>query len=177
MFAGLWLLFMALCLVAIAGVWAILVAFIPPVLIELQAGNIHLPLALAIGLGLRYPATWVFVLLTKPTLGIGLLWFAVRREMAPPGDRARLDRGDRRGRAERDRQLAPFAAHGEPEQADAERRLGEEHEDPGRRVAQPETDGQREQQVDVAGLELDEHGGMNRRGSPTSRRSPRGRGP
>ena len=79
-FAGLWLLFMALCLVAIAGLWAILVAFIPPVLIELQAGNIHLPLALAIGLGLRYPATWAFVLLTKPTLGIGLLWFLVRRE-------------------------------------------------------------------------------------------------
>lgn len=79
-FAGLWLLFMAVCLVAIVGVWAILVAFIPPVLIELQAGNIHLPLALAIGLGLRYPATWAFVLLTKPTLGIGLLWFVVRRE-------------------------------------------------------------------------------------------------
>ena len=79
-FAGLWLLLMALCLVAIAGVWALLVAFIPPVLIELQAGNIHLPLALAIGLGLRYPATWAFVLLTKPTLGIGLLWFLVRRE-------------------------------------------------------------------------------------------------
>jgi Glycosyltransferase family 87 len=79
-FAGLWLLFMALCLVAIVGVWAILVAFIPPVLIELQAGNIHLPLALAIGLGLRHPWTWAFVLLTKPTLGVGLLWFVVRRE-------------------------------------------------------------------------------------------------
>ena len=79
-FAGLWLLFMALCLVAIAGIWAIFVAFMPPVLIELQAGNIHLPLAVAIGLGLRYPATWAFVLLTKPTLGIGLLWFLVRRE-------------------------------------------------------------------------------------------------
>lgn len=79
-FAGLWLLFMALCLVAIVGVWALLVVFIPPVLIELQAGNIHLPLALAIGLGLRYPSTWAFVLLTKPTLGLGLVWFVVRRE-------------------------------------------------------------------------------------------------
>lgn len=79
-FAGLWLLFMAVCLVAIVGAWAVLVTFIPPVLIELQAGNIHLPLALAIGLGLRYPSTWAFVLLTKPTLGIGLLWFVVRRE-------------------------------------------------------------------------------------------------
>ena len=79
-FAGLWLLLLAVCLVAIAGPWAILIALIPPVLIELQAGNIHLLLVLAIGLGLRYPSSWAFVLLTKPTLGIGLLWFMVRRE-------------------------------------------------------------------------------------------------
>jgi hypothetical protein len=79
-FAGLWLLLLAICLVAIGGPWAILIALIPPVLIELQAGNIHLLLALAIGLGLRYPSSWAFVLLTKPTLGIGLLWFVVRRE-------------------------------------------------------------------------------------------------
>ena len=31
-------------------------------------------------LGFRYPWTWGFVLLTKVTPGIGLLWFAVRRE-------------------------------------------------------------------------------------------------
>jgi Glycosyltransferase family 87 len=68
------------CLVAIGGPWAILIALIPPVLIELQAGNIHLLLALAVGLGLRYPSTWAFVLLTKPTLGVGLLWFVARRE-------------------------------------------------------------------------------------------------
>lgn len=79
-FAGFWLLLMALCLVGLVGPWALLVVFIPPVLIELQAGNIHLLLALAIGLGLRRPATWAFVLLTKPSLGIGLLWFVVRRE-------------------------------------------------------------------------------------------------
>ena len=79
-FAGSWLLIMAVCLVAVAGWWALLVAFVPFVLIELQAGNIHLLLALAVGLGLRYPSTWAFVLLTKPTLGVGLLWFVVRRE-------------------------------------------------------------------------------------------------
>ena len=79
-FAGFWLLVMAVCLVALVGPWAVLVAFIPPVLIELHAGNIHLPLALAIGFGLRYPATWAYVLVSKPTLGIGLLWFVVRRE-------------------------------------------------------------------------------------------------
>jgi hypothetical protein len=31
-------------------------------------------------LGFRYPWTWGFILLTKVTPGIGLLWFAVRRE-------------------------------------------------------------------------------------------------
>lgn len=79
-FAGVWLVLLGLCLVVIARVGAVLAALIPPVLIELQAGNIHLPLALAVGLGIRLPSAWAFVLLTKPTLGIGLLWFVVRRE-------------------------------------------------------------------------------------------------
>lgn len=48
--------------------------------IELWGGNIHLLLALAIVVGFRFPAAWSFVLLTKVTPGIGLLWFAVRRE-------------------------------------------------------------------------------------------------
>lgn len=54
-------------------------AFVP-VLFELYLGNIHLLLAVAIVLGFRWPATWAFVLLTKITPGVGLLWFAVRRE-------------------------------------------------------------------------------------------------
>jgi hypothetical protein len=37
-------------------------------------------LAVAIVLGFRWPAAWAFVLLTKVTPGIGLLWFAVRGE-------------------------------------------------------------------------------------------------
>jgi hypothetical protein len=47
---------------------------------ELYGGNISLFLAVAIVLGFRWPATWAFVILTKVTPGIGLLWFAVRRE-------------------------------------------------------------------------------------------------
>jgi Glycosyltransferase family 87 len=50
------------------------------VLPELLGGNITLLLALAVVAGFRWPATWSFVLLTKVTPGIGLLWFAVRRE-------------------------------------------------------------------------------------------------
>jgi hypothetical protein len=57
----------------------VLLAF-PPVAIELYEGNIHLLLAAAIVLGFRYSAAWSFVLLTKVTPGIALLWFVVRRE-------------------------------------------------------------------------------------------------
>jgi hypothetical protein len=48
--------------------------------LEIIGGNISLLLAVAIVLGFRWPATWAFVLLTKVTPGIGLLWFAVRGE-------------------------------------------------------------------------------------------------
>jgi hypothetical protein len=47
---------------------------------EIAGGNISLLLALAIVAGFRRPWTWAFVLLTKITPGIGLLWFALRRE-------------------------------------------------------------------------------------------------
>jgi hypothetical protein len=53
---------------------------LPLAFFEIWGGNIHLLLAAAIVLGFRWPATWSFVLLTKVTPGIGLLWFAVRRE-------------------------------------------------------------------------------------------------
>ncbi|MGK2851337.1 MAG: glycosyltransferase family 87 protein [Candidatus Limnocylindrales bacterium] len=48
--------------------------------IELVGGNISLLLGAAIVFGFRWPALWSFVLLTKVTPGIGLLWFVVRRE-------------------------------------------------------------------------------------------------
>jgi len=58
----------------------VLLGLFPPAILELINGNIHLLLAAAIALGFRYPWTWSFVLLTKVTPGIGLVWFAVRRE-------------------------------------------------------------------------------------------------
>ena len=54
--------------------------FLVPVANEIARGNIHLLLAAAIVVGLRRPAAWAVVLLTKVTPGIGLLWFAARRE-------------------------------------------------------------------------------------------------
>jgi hypothetical protein len=70
-----------LALTAMTGRRALLflVAF-PPVLLELINGNIHLFIALAVWAGMRWPAAWVFVLLTKVTPGVGVLWFAGRRD-------------------------------------------------------------------------------------------------
>lgn len=53
---------------------------IPVGLMELAGGNISLFLAVAMVVGFRWPAAWAFVLLTKITPGIGLVWFVVRRE-------------------------------------------------------------------------------------------------
>ena len=47
---------------------------------EIAGGNVSILLALAIVKGFRHPWTWSFVLLTKITPGVGLLWFVIRRE-------------------------------------------------------------------------------------------------
>jgi hypothetical protein len=47
---------------------------------ELAGGNISLLLTIGIVAGFRWPAAWALVLVTKVTPGMGLLWFAVRRE-------------------------------------------------------------------------------------------------
>ncbi len=67
-------------LVFLAGRYALVVLAFPPVVISIWQGNIDLLLAASVALGLRYPGTWAFGILTKVTPGIGLLWFVVRRE-------------------------------------------------------------------------------------------------
>ena len=80
LFAVLWAAFLCGIYVWMTGRnWLPLLAF-PPILFEVYMGNVHLLLAAAIVLGFRWPAAWSFVLLTKLSPGIGLLWFAVRRE-------------------------------------------------------------------------------------------------
>ena len=54
--------------------------YVHPVSMDFNVGNIHALLGLAIVAGFRWPAAWAFVLLTKVTPGIGILWFVVRRE-------------------------------------------------------------------------------------------------
>jgi Glycosyltransferase family 87 len=79
-FSFLWFCLLAGTYLWLAGRWWLLALAFAPISYELYMGNIHLLLAAAIVLGFRYPATWAFVLLTKVTPGVGLLWFAVRRE-------------------------------------------------------------------------------------------------
>jgi hypothetical protein len=59
---------------------ALAVTFLPFVYRDLLIGNIHLMLAATLVIGLRWPAAWVFPILTKVTPGIGVAWYAVRRQ-------------------------------------------------------------------------------------------------
>jgi Glycosyltransferase family 87 len=59
--------------------WAGLMLILP-ISYELLVGNVHFLIASAIVLGFRAPAAWALPILTKVTPGLGVLWFAVRRE-------------------------------------------------------------------------------------------------
>lgn len=80
-----WFLWMTLLVGTIIWIgwsplWVLAAFAVPFVTLELYHGNIHVLLAAAVVLGFRHPWAWAFVVLTKPTSGVGLLWFAVRRE-------------------------------------------------------------------------------------------------
>jgi len=80
LFLWLWMLVSLAAALWLGGRWTIPVLALPPVALEIYHGNVHLLMAAAIVLGFRHPWTWAFVLLTKVTPGVGLLWFAIRRE-------------------------------------------------------------------------------------------------
>ena len=67
-------------LVVLTGPLAGALIFTTPVASEINAANINLPLAVIMVLGFRWPALWAIPLLTKPSMGIGLLWFVLRGE-------------------------------------------------------------------------------------------------
>ena len=79
-FIFLWTSLLVGTIVWLGGRATLLVLAIPMVAVELYYGNIHLLLVAAVVLGFRYPGTWAFVLLSKVTPGVGLAWFASRRE-------------------------------------------------------------------------------------------------
>jgi hypothetical protein len=62
------------------GRWSLPAMLFVPIPFEIVSGNVHLMYAAAIVLGFRASFTWALPILTKVTPGIGLAWFAVRRE-------------------------------------------------------------------------------------------------
>ena len=82
-----WIVFLWLWLVVDVGLlvwmgrrhWWVLLLF-PPVVLELQAGNIHILMAAAVVASFRFPAAWALLVLTKVTPGLGMFWYAIRRE-------------------------------------------------------------------------------------------------
>ncbi len=80
-FAALWTAAIASALVWLTGRWAFpMLLFTGAVALELYLGQIDVFIAVAVVIGFRYPVVWAFPLLTKVAPGVGLLWFAVRRE-------------------------------------------------------------------------------------------------
>ncbi len=62
------------------GRWSLPAMLFLPIPFEIVSGNVHLLYAAAIVVGFRASASWALMLITKVTPGVGLLWFAVRRE-------------------------------------------------------------------------------------------------
>ena len=79
-FEAVWAAILMAAMVYLTGPRLILLGLAFFGLMEIWGGNIEMLIAVAVVLGFRWPATWSFVLLTKVTPGVGLLWFAVRRE-------------------------------------------------------------------------------------------------
>lgn len=81
-FVALWRAAALLLVVWLAGPLTVPVLLWGPVLSEVNAGNVNIFIAAAVAAGFRHPGSWAFVLLTKITPAVGLLWFAVRGEWA-----------------------------------------------------------------------------------------------
>jgi hypothetical protein len=79
-FEAIWTLVIGFALLWLTGPWALAFLVLPVVASDLYLGNIHVLLAAAVVGSLRRPALWAIPLLTKPSVGVGLLWFVVRRE-------------------------------------------------------------------------------------------------
>jgi Glycosyltransferase family 87 len=79
-FPAVWTLLLIAGLAWTAGRLSLPLLLLQPVVASIALGNIEILMAAAIVAGFRYPATWSFILLSKVTPGVGLVWFVVRRE-------------------------------------------------------------------------------------------------
>ena len=79
-FTAIWTAMLAAILYWITGWRAFFIGLFAPVLMSIAIGQTDLLMAAAILLGFRWPAAWFLPIVTKLTPGVGLVWFAVRRE-------------------------------------------------------------------------------------------------
>ena len=79
-FVAAWTMLLVGALAWTAGRLSLPLLLLQPVVASIALGNIEIPMAAAIVAGFRWPAAWSFILLSKVTPGVGLVWFAVRRE-------------------------------------------------------------------------------------------------
>ncbi|MEO8273803.1 MAG: glycosyltransferase 87 family protein [Chloroflexota bacterium] len=79
-FEAIWTLLIGFALLWLTGPWALAFLVLPVVASDVYLGNIHVLLAAVVVGSLRRPGLWAIALLTKPSVGVGLLWFVVRRE-------------------------------------------------------------------------------------------------
>ncbi|MBI3747388.1 MAG: DUF2029 domain-containing protein [Chloroflexi bacterium] len=80
-FYGLWLAVSLAILWWLVRPWPWVLPILSlPIIYELGVGNVNYLLAAAIVLSFRAPSLWALPVLTKLSLGVGVLWFVVRRE-------------------------------------------------------------------------------------------------
>ncbi|HJP88952.1 MAG TPA: glycosyltransferase 87 family protein [Candidatus Limnocylindrales bacterium] len=75
-----WTAALGVVLFWLTGWRAVLIGLFAPVAISLAIGQTDLLLAAAVVAGFRWPAAWIIPFITKVTPGVGVLWFAFRRE-------------------------------------------------------------------------------------------------
>jgi hypothetical protein len=81
-FLVLWTAFLLAVLAWTGRRYALALLAFAPIMFEVNYGNINLIIAACIVAGFRWPAAWSFIILTKPTAAIGLLWFLPHRPRA-----------------------------------------------------------------------------------------------
>lgn len=79
-FLAAWYALGATALIAVVRWWLPAVVLSGVIVLDVIRGNIETLMAVAIVAGFRWPAAWAFILLTKVTPGVGLMWFVGRRE-------------------------------------------------------------------------------------------------
>lgn len=79
-FLAVWLGILVAILVRWCRSWTLAILAAAPVTLELYHGNIHVFMAAAMLVGVRYPVAWAFPLLAKVTPGLAVAWFAGRGE-------------------------------------------------------------------------------------------------